>query len=164
MSEKYIVCDPDKCLGCGICEFVCSAVKDKSLDASFSRIRQVNFEPTGSLAIACLLCEKPPCVGVCPMDALLKDEKGVIRVDEYKCNGCGWCINACKFGAITLHPTRKVAMTCDLCDGDPECVKLCPFEDALAFSTIEEVTHGLRKRAVDKILHELLKVRTAGSS
>ncbi len=54
-------------------------------------------------------------------------------------------------------------MTCDLCDGDPECVKLCPFEGALDFTTIEEVAHGLRKGAVDKILRELGKARAEGS-
>jgi len=163
VPQKYVVCDPDKCLGCGICEFVCSAVKDKSLDPSLSRIRQVNFEPTGSMAIACLLCEKPPCVGVCPLEALSRDEKGVIRVDEYKCNGCGWCIRACKFGAITLHPTKRVVMTCDLCDGDPECVKLCPFEGALNFATIEEMTHKMRKGVVDRILRELATAGAEGS-
>ena len=96
------------------------------------------------------------------MGALLKDEKGVIRVDEYKCNGCGWCIRACKFGAITLHPTKKVAMTCDLCDGDPKCVKLCPFEDALLFATIEEMTHKMRKRVADRILRELATAEAKG--
>lgn len=164
MQQKYVVCDLDKCLGCGICEFVCSAVKERKLDPAFSRIRQVNFEPIGSMAIACLLCENPPCVAACPMEALLKEEKGVIRVDEYKCNGCGWCILACQFGAITLHPTNKAVMTCDLCDGDPECVKLCPFEDALVFGTIEELEHKLRKGVVDKILRELAKVSSEDSN
>lgn len=164
VPPKYVVCNSEKCLGCGICEFVCSAVKEKKLDPSFSRIRQVNLEPIGSMAIACLLCEKPPCVVVCPMEALSRDDNGVIRVDEYKCNGCGWCINACKFGAITIHPTKKVAITCDLCDGDPECVKLCPFEDALAFATIEEVAHKFREGAVGKILRELAKARTGSSN
>jgi Fe-S-cluster-containing dehydrogenase component len=159
MLEKCVVCNPDKCLGCGICEFVCSAIKDKSLDPSFSRIRQVNFEPTGSMAIACVLCENPPCVAACPKEALVKEEKGAIRVDEHKCHGCGWCIVACEFGAITLHPTKKVAMTCDLCDGDPECVKLCPFKDALILSTFEEEAQKLRKGAANKILVELAKAR-----
>ncbi len=164
MQQKYVVCNPAKCLGCGICEFVCSAVKEKKLDPAFSRIRQVNFEPIGSMAIACLLCENPPCVVACPRDALQKEEKGAIRVDEYKCNGCGWCIHACKFGAITLHPTKKVVMTCDLCDGDPECVELCPFEDALIFGTIEQLEHKLSRGLVDMILHELAKVTTENSN
>ncbi len=164
MLEKCVVCNPDKCLGCGICEFVCSAMKDKSLDPSFSRIRQVNFEPAGSMAIACVLCENPPCVVACPKGALVEEEKGAIRVDERKCHGCGWCILACRFGAITLHPTKKVAMTCDLCDGDPECVKLCPFEDALTLSTFEEEARKLRKGAVNKILKELAKARGESSN
>jgi len=163
VSQKYVVCNPDKCLGCGICEFVCSVVKDKSLAPSFSRIRQVNFEPTGSMAIACLLCENPPCVIACPVEALVKEEKGLIRVDEHKCNGCGWCILACRFGAITLHPTKRVAMTCDLCDGDPECVKLCPFEGALIFSTLEEEAHKATKGTAKTVLRELANAR-AGSS
>jgi len=115
------------------------------------------------MAIACLLCEEPSCVAVCSRDALLKDEKGVIRVDEYKCNGCGWCIRACEFGAMMLHPTKKAVMTCDLCDGDPECVKLCPFEDALTYETIEEVAHKLRKEAVDNMLR-VIKAGAKGSS
>lgn len=164
MLEKCVVCNPDKCLGCGICEFVCSAMKDKSLDPSFSRIRQVNLEPAGSMAIACVLCENPPCVVACPKGALAEEEKGAIRVDERKCHGCGWCILACRFGAITLHPTKKVAMTCDLCDGDPECVKLCPFEDALTLSTFEEEARKLRKGAVNKILKELAKARGESSN
>jgi len=79
MSHKFVVSNSNKCLGCRICEFVCSATKEKRLDPAFSRIRPVNYEPIGSMAIACLLCEDPACVAACPRDALLKDEKGVIR-------------------------------------------------------------------------------------
>lgn len=109
------------------------------------------------MAIACLLCEKPPCVPACPTNALYKDEKGVIRVDEGRCNGCGWCIEACKFGAIAWHPTKGAVTICDLCDGDPECVKFCPFEGALSFATIEEVAHKTRKGTIGKLLQELIK-------
>jgi len=153
MPQKYVVCDPDKCLGCRICEFVCPAVKEKRIDPSLSRIRAINFEPAASMAIACLLCERPLCVEACPRKALHKDENGIIRVDEDLCNGCHWCISACNFGAIAWHPTKGVAMICDLCDGDPECVKLCPFE-ALSLATIEEAAHKFRKEAVEKLLRK----------
>jgi carbon-monoxide dehydrogenase iron sulfur subunit len=46
-------------------------------------------------------------------------------------------------------------MICDLCGGDPECVKYCPF-DALTFSSIEEVTHGKRKEVFENLLKELV--------
>ena len=156
MQRSFIICDPDKCLGCQICEFVCSAVKEKSIDPLLSRIRMVNLEPTGSMAIACVLCEDPSCVRSCPRNALRRDEKtGVITVDEVRCNGCGWCLNACPFGAIGFDLIKKIVTICDLCDGEPECVKYCPFEGALTFSTIDEMTHKYRREAFRKLLKEL---------
>jgi carbon-monoxide dehydrogenase iron sulfur subunit len=156
VQRRFIFCDPEKCLGCLICEFVCSAVKEKSTNPLLSRIRVVNLEPTGSMAIACFLCEDAPCVKVCPRKALRQNkETGVVAIDEDKCNGCSWCLEACPFGAIGFNPYKKVAMICDLCDGNPECVTYCPFEGALTFSSIEEVAHGRRKDVFTKLLKDL---------
>ena len=154
ITRKFIICDPDKCLGCQICEFACSAAKEKSCNPSFSRIHVVDSELAGSMALACVLCEKAPCVAVCPTRALFRGDNGVIRVEENKCDGCAWCFEACKFGAITMHPTKKVVGICDLCDGEPKCVKLCPFEDALTFGTLDEVAHKLRRQTVIALLQE----------
>jgi carbon-monoxide dehydrogenase iron sulfur subunit len=155
MQQKLIVCDPDKCLGCLICEFACSAHKEKGTDPSLSRIRVVNFEPTGSMAIACVLCDDTPCVRVCPRKALRQNEEtGTIIVDESKCNACGWCFGACPFGAIAFNPTRKKVMICDLCDGEPECVKYCPFEGALTYTTVDEVGHKYRRGVFKKLLED----------
>jgi carbon-monoxide dehydrogenase iron sulfur subunit len=154
MSQKFIVCDPDKCLGCLICEFACSAGKEKSSNSLFSRIRVVNLEPRGSMAVSCVLCDKTPCVPSCPTGALRRSERGIIEVEEKRCIGCGWCIAACKFGAITLDPNKKVVSICDLCDGDPECVKFCPFE-AIVYSTLEEATTKFKSSAMGRLLQEL---------
>ena len=54
-------------------------------------------------------------------------------VDEEKCNGCGWCIEACEYGAVTLHPNTRKAIICDTCSGDPKCIPLCP-ESALSLT------------------------------
>ena len=157
MPRRYVICNPERCLGCQICEFACSATKEKSCDSSQSSIHVVNFEPIGSMALACVLCQNAPCVTACPREALFKDENGIIQVDEKKCNGCAWCMEACEFGAITLLPTEKAVAICDLCDGDPECVKLCPFEDALAFGTLEDVAHKFRRKTVVQLLRELIE-------
>ena len=61
------------------------------------------------------------------------NETGAILVDEEKCNGCGWCIETCEYGAITLHPNTHKVIICDTCNGDPKCIPLCP-ESALSLT------------------------------
>ncbi|RLG94174.1 4Fe-4S dicluster domain-containing protein, partial [Candidatus Bathyarchaeota archaeon] len=37
----------------------------------------------------------------------------------------GVCIEKCPGKIPHLHPSRKYVVICDLCGGDPECVKIC---------------------------------------
>jgi Fe-S-cluster-containing hydrogenase component 2 len=48
-----------------------------------------------------------------------------VQVDEQKCTACGICINACPGHVPHLHPAKKTILICDLCDGDPQCAKVC---------------------------------------
>ncbi len=41
-----------------------------------------------------------PCVKVCPVDAISKDDFGCSVIDYSKCISCGACMNSCPFGAI----------------------------------------------------------------
>jgi len=50
---------------------------------------------------------------------------GAILVDKEKCTACGACINACPGRIPHLHPTENYALICDLCGGNPQCVKVC---------------------------------------
>jgi len=156
---QYIVCDPGKCVGCQICEYICSYVKTGEFNTYRSRIRTVRIPPVVDTAIACRACEDAPCVVACPRDALTQDEEtGVIHVDGDACDGCGWCIEACDFGAISLNPATKEAEICDLCEDledGPQCVKWCP-KDALSLATPEMVAQKARKEAVALLLQELV--------
>ncbi|MEM2922634.1 MAG: 4Fe-4S dicluster domain-containing protein, partial [Candidatus Bathyarchaeia archaeon] len=132
--------------------------KEKAFNPLKSRIRTVRLGLIVNLALACRLCEDPPCVEACPVDALEQSEEtGVIMVDEDKCTGCGWCIEACDYGAITLHPEKKVVIVCDLCDGDPKCVQWCP-EEALNFITPDILAQKARLSAVKKLFREAAPV------
>ena len=154
MPRKFIVNDPEKCTGCRICEMVCSAEKEGEFNPLLSRIRTVELGVVLNAAVVCRLCETPTCVRSCPRKALTAEEgSGRIMVDERRCNGCGWCIEACEFGALALHPERKVVFVCDLCEKEPKCVDLCP-KDALELRTTEEVTQRIREKAVRKLLEE----------
>jgi len=159
VQKQYIVCDPDKCVGCGECELACSMAHHKNFDPMVARIRTVRIEPIVMLAVACRMCEDPPCVLACPRDALSQDvDTGVIHVDTDKCDGCGWCIEACDFGAIVLNPESKVVEICDLCADydEPQCVKFC-CKEALSLSTPAVVAQQSRRKVVKKLLQELLE-------
>ncbi len=149
--RKSIFADPSKCTGCGICELACAEYHEKKYGLKTSRIRNVSIGHTIRTSMTCRLCEKPPCVVCCPRDALRSDEKGVIIVDEDKCNGCGWCIVACDLGLMFFHPTRKVPITCDLCDGDPLCAKLCP-KEALELTTLDAFSSKVRRSTVKELI------------
>ena len=60
------------------------------------------------------------------MGALSIDENtSAVVVDREKCNSCKQCIEACPGRIPFLHPEDNKATICDLCGGDPECVKAC---------------------------------------
>jgi Fe-S-cluster-containing dehydrogenase component len=84
--------------------------------------------------VLCQFCEDPPCISACPVEALSKDTKtGAIRVDGSLCSGCQACISACPFAVMFFDPENQKAFTCDLCQGDPECVKVCQLPEALSY-------------------------------
>jgi Fe-S-cluster-containing hydrogenase component 2 len=79
-------------------------------------------------------------------------------MDEDACDGCGWCIEACDFGTISLNPATKLGEICDLCEDQedgPQCVKWCP-KEALTLSTAEMVAQKARREAVTQLLQELV--------
>jgi carbon-monoxide dehydrogenase iron sulfur subunit len=139
-SRKFVSVDPSKCTGCGICEYACVLEKGEAVwNPIKSRIRVVRMTPLFNFALACRFCEDARCVTACPENALTQCEKtGILMVNEKKCKGCDWCIQACSHGGITLHPDKGIAIACDLCDGEPKCVEFCPEEALDTVSTDEE--------------------------
>jgi Fe-S-cluster-containing hydrogenase component 2 len=59
----------------------------------------------------------------------------------------------CPVGGISLDPVTNVAFKCDLCGGDPECVKYC-YNEALAYIAKDKLDVSL-KRARSSKLSEL---------
>jgi Fe-S-cluster-containing hydrogenase component 2 len=74
------------------------------------------------------------------VEAFYIDEStGARIIDSTKCTGCKLCIQACPQypdSAIMYDPERNICVKCDLCGGDPLCVKFCP-EAALSFTKRE---------------------------
>ncbi|MFP3985675.1 MAG: 4Fe-4S dicluster domain-containing protein [Candidatus Bathyarchaeia archaeon] len=133
VAKRYLSVNPEKCVGCSICEFVCSLEKENMLNPLKSRIRIIRGPPFIHLATTCRQCEDTPCIRACPKEALHQSEEtGAILVDDEKCDGCKWCLEACDYGAILYDKNAKTVVICDLCNGNPKCKEMCP-EEAIDF-------------------------------
>ncbi len=120
---KVLSYDPDACVGCYICEEVCSETWFKGTDAEKSSIR-IHDDGDGSLsAVFCNQCGE--CITVCPTGALSKDRKGIVRLRKKLCVGCLSCVGFCPYGAMFYHPDQTEPFKCIVCG---KCVEECPAE------------------------------------
>jgi len=90
-------------------------------------------------------------MNVCPVKALSRDESlARVMVDYDKCIGCRSCVAVCPFGAMNFNVIDRKVFKCDLCDGDPQCVRFCDmkavdYKDATDVSILKkrELQRGL---------------------
>ncbi len=130
-SKGHIVVDSSICGGCHTCATVCSLIKEGEINWQLSRIQVARDELAGYICepLPCNQCDGPECVMACLVGALAIDETTGARViDEQKCIGCKLCIEACIATPKRIRFNEKTfkAFKCDLCGGDPQCVKYCP--------------------------------------
>lgn len=119
-----------KCAACGICELTCALRHFKANNPKRAMIRagMIVLEDDVRVRVkVCRLCEEKVCIKACPTGAL-KFNGRWIEVNEAVCLLCGACASACPFEAIFFHRDVKKPLICDLCGGDPQCVKMCPTE------------------------------------
>lgn len=122
-SFAGIVRDEKKCIGCRACEVACSLKSNASYDLNQSNI--VGTQADGQVIFSvCRHCDKPECLLVCPVGALVRDEQGVVHVNNESCVRCGICSTYCPYGSIRFESSKM--SKCDLCSGSPTCVAFCP--------------------------------------
>ena len=78
------------------------------------------------------------------------EETGLLIIDEKKCKGCDWCVQACEHGGITINCDTGKAIACDLCQGEPKCVEACP-EEALEIVDSDEAAEKRFNDALEKL-------------
>jgi len=150
----------DKCIGCARCVDACKQENGVPKEPFFFRtwVERYTIKADGEVIVRnvdprlatgrdtgeretvrsffvpklCNQCDHPPCVQVCPVGATFKTADGVILVDDKRCIGCRYCIQACPYGARYLHPETHTADKCTFCYHRitkgllPACVEVCP--------------------------------------
>ena len=149
---KALYIDYQKCTGCRLCELVCAVFHDGISNPVRSRIRVMKWEAEGLyIPMSCQQCQDAPCMNVCPVKAISRDEQlGRVSVDYDICIGCRSCVGVCPFGAMSFNAIDKQVFKCDLCDGDPQCVRLCE-EKAVDFVESDEVALIKRRNAAERV-------------
>jgi len=64
----------------------------------------------------CNHCTYPACVDACPRNAIYKrEEDGAVVVDQEKCKGYRFCLEACPYKVIYFNFVKKTSMKCIFC-------------------------------------------------
>lgn len=134
-SPSTIIPQYTRCEGCNLCMVACSFNHGGNGDLQYSNIQVYGIDIKGGMVdipILCMRCNDTPCLASCPpkVAAIAVDEvTGAVVLDKDKCTACGNCVEACSERTGCLRFSRngdEVLGSCDLCGGNPECVKICP--------------------------------------
>ena len=118
------------CSGCLSCMTTCSMANELYASLTGSRIR-VDLNPFGDTheITVCPQCVKAACLEACAEGAISRNpDPGHLLVDYGRCTGCQACVEACPFDAMFWNPISGRVIKCELCQGEPQCVKACASE------------------------------------
>lgn len=117
------------CVGCLVCETVCSQWHNTTFGINGARLRVVSKpveqEPPLNKVFVCTLCES--CIKACEPGALFINEQGIIELKRELCNQCGTCAEVCPQKVIWFDEDG-FPVICDLCGGNPQCVRWCKYD------------------------------------
>lgn len=156
MSELAFFIDYSRCIGCRACVQACEEC-DTHRGRSMIHLESIDARDTVQTAPqVCMHCKDPICARVCPADAIKQTPDGVTQSAlKPRCIGCSNCVLACPFGVPKYYGAIDQMMKCDYCydrtsaGKRPMCATVCPSQ-ALAFTTLEEIEHTRRGKAVNR--------------
>ena len=138
-GKRYgMVVDLRKCIGCQACTVSCSMENLPPIGQFRTTVLQYEVDrgtdvPPAmvSLPRLCNHCDEPPCVPVCPVSATYKRADGIVVVNNERCVGCAYCVQACPYDARFINHETQTADKCTFCEHRlevgllPACVESC---------------------------------------
>jgi Fe-S-cluster-containing hydrogenase component 2 len=129
-AQKNLFAERNNCTGCRSCEIACSLFHTQTVRPAMARIHVFKYKDIVDVPVICWQCDDAPCIKVCPTTpkSITRDAKtnGII-LNPKICLGakCMKCQEACPAGYVRQNPDTGQPLMCDLCNGDPQCVKAC---------------------------------------
>jgi len=129
MEKVSMVFRRKNCMGCHACEVACK--QEHALGVGPRLIKVIENSPD-FIPVYCRHCAKAPCAEACPVNAISRNDQGIVLIDEDTCIGCRDCIEACPFSAMQFDEQNEIAVKCDLCierlaeNKKPACLSVCP--------------------------------------
>ncbi|OGP90615.1 MAG: hypothetical protein A2157_14095 [Deltaproteobacteria bacterium RBG_16_47_11] len=108
--------DPQKCSGCHLCEMVCSLFHLNLINTEKSaiRIKKDDLDTSLNSPLLCRHCKEMKCLDG---EEVIKDKEK----NKYLWNR----VRAERCPLEGLSVVDEIAYHCDLCGGDPQCIKVC---------------------------------------
>ena len=124
---KMLAVDHTRCTGCRLCEIACSLHQDGIANPAAARLAIVRWDEEGvHVPAVCQQCDVAMCEQVCQPRAITRNAvTGALIVNYELCIGCRMCVIGCPYGAMSVHPSGRPVLKCNLCDGEPRCVRFC---------------------------------------
>ena len=137
-GHRYaMLVDLRRCIGCQACTVSCSVENQPPIGQFRTTVLQYEVDQADrapamvSLPRLCNHCDEPPCVPVCPVQATFQRSDGIVLVDNERCVGCGYCVQACPYDARFINHETQTADKCTFCEHRleagllPACVESC---------------------------------------
>lgn len=115
------IIDLRRCDGCAECTTGCQNEHFLPSDQEWIRIHRLTDASGGDyfLPVLCQMCERPPCVQVCPVTATYRLDDGPIVIDQSVCIGCRMCMAACPYGVRFFNWDKPVEVPDEARHDDP---------------------------------------------